>query len=104
MENVLSGLARERCLIYLDDVLVTGHMLEEHISNLREVFTRLSKAGSKLILANCTLAQCKVDFLGYIVSWEGISADQKKVRAVTGFPTPRDLMSLRAFLGLLSYY
>ena len=43
-------------------------------------------------------------FLGYVVSANGIAADPEKVRAVTGFPTPTDLRSLRAFLGLTSYY
>ena len=41
MEEVLRGLAREKCLIYLDDVLVMGRMFYEHLSNLQEIFTRL---------------------------------------------------------------
>ena len=45
-----------------------------------------------------------MEFLGYIVSGGGISADPKKVRAVTEYPRPNDLRALRAFLGLLSYY
>ncbi len=42
--------------------------------------------------------------MGYVVSGAGIAADPKKVRAVTAFPTPSDLKSLRSFLGLTSYY
>ena len=104
MEKVLHGLAREKCLIYLDDVLVISRTFQEHLDNLRKVFTRLSKAGLRLKPAKCKLARWQVEFLGYVVSEGGISADQKKIRAVTEFPTPTDLRSLRAFLGLLSYY
>ena len=104
MEKVLHDLAREKYLIYLDDVLVIGHTFQEHLDNLREVFTRPSKAGLRLKPAKCKLARRQVEFLGYVVSEGGISADQKKIRAVTEFPTPTDLRSLRAFLGLLSYY
>ena len=45
-----------------------------------------------------------MEFLGYIVSGGGISADPKKIRAVTEYPTPTDLRGLRAYLGLLFYY
>ena len=41
MEVVLSGLARECCMIYLDDVLVVGRTLEEHNTNLAEVPKRI---------------------------------------------------------------
>ena len=56
MEEVLRGLAREKCLVYLDDVLVIGRTFDEHLSNLREVFNRLSEAGLKLKPAKCKLA------------------------------------------------
>ena len=38
METVLAGLAQERCIVYLDDILVIGRTFEEHLRNLREVF------------------------------------------------------------------
>lgn len=101
---MLAGLAREKCLTYIDDILVIGRTFREHLSNLREVFARLSTAGLKLKPAKCRLAREEVKFLGYVVSASGISADPEKVRAMTDFPTPGDLKSLRAFLGLTSYY
>ena len=104
MEGVLAGLARERCLVYLDDVLVMGKTFAEHLYNLREVFGRLSTAGLKLKPAKCHLMKEEVLFLGYVVSARGISADPEKVRAMVEFPTPCNLRSLRAFLGLTSHY
>ena len=104
MESVLSGLAREKCLVYLDDVLVIGRTFQEHLTNLKEVFTRLAKAGLKLKPSKCKLARGELDFLGYVVSGNRISVDSKKVAAVTEYPTLVDLKSLRAFLGLASYY
>ena len=97
MEGVLSGLARDKCLIYLDDVLVVGRTFTEHIRNLREVLTRLSRAGLKLKPAKCKLVQQHS-------SGTLFPADSQKVRVVTEFPTPADLKSLRSFLGLTSYY
>ena len=100
MEGVLAGLAREKCLIYLDDILVMGRTFTEHLSNLREVFNRLSAAGLKLKSAKCCLVRKQV----LLVSANAADHHPEKVRAVTEFPTPTDLKSLRAFLGLTSYY
>ena len=104
MENVLAGLARDKCLVYLDDILVIGQSLDEHLSNLREVFSRLQRAGLRLKPTKCKLLRKEVEFLGHVVSRYGIKADPKKVTAVAEFPPPKDLRALRAFLGLTSYY
>ena len=104
MENILAGLAREKCIVYLDDILVMGKTFEEHISNLREVFSHLSRAGLKLKPRKCKLLHKEVEFLGYVVSASGVAADPKKVSAVADFPRPTDLRSLRTFVGLTSYY
>lgn len=97
-------MAREKCLIYLNDVLVIGQTFSEHLSYLCDVFNCFATAGLKLKPAKCQLARKEVSFLEYMVSADETSADSAKVRAVTNFPTPRDLRSLRAFLGLTSYY
>ena len=82
MVTVFSGLARDKCFIYLDDVLVVGQTFEEHLSNLREVFTRLKEAGLKLKPSKCHLAKPQVTYLGYVVSKQRITADPAKVAAV----------------------
>ena len=68
MERVLAGLAKDKCLVYLDDVLVIGEILCEHLGNLRAVFECLSSAGLKLKPVKCRLVKSEVTFLGYVVS------------------------------------
>ena len=53
MEIVLSGLARDKCLVYLDDVLVIGKSLEEHNQNLEKVPERIREAGLRLRPKKC---------------------------------------------------
>jgi hypothetical protein len=48
METVLGGLTYDSCLVYLDDVIVIGRTLEEHLLNLRKVFQRFREACLKL--------------------------------------------------------
>ena len=104
MEVVLHGLARRGCLDYLDDIIVIGRTLEEHNINLINVLQRLRKAFLKLKPPKCKIAQLEVEYLGHIVSQEGIRTDPKKLQAVKEFPLPGNVKTLRSFLGLASYY
>ena len=104
MNNVLSGLVPQACLDYIDDVLVYGRTFEQHQENLEAVLRRLRDAGLKLKPAKCHLAQERVKYLGYVVSQDGLSADEDKVRAVRNFPRPTCVKQVRSFVGLTSYY
>ena len=104
MEYVLAGLARTSCMVYIDDILVVGETFEDHLLNLRKVFDQLWEAGLCLKPTKCHLAKTQVEYLGYIVSAQGIAADPTKVEAIKSFPVPANLKNLRSFLGLASYY
>ena len=104
MEVVLSGLARDACLVYLDDIIVIGKTLEQHNAHLEQVLTRIRDAGLRLKPKKCKVAQQKVEYLGHVVSAEGVRTDLKKQEAVAKYPPPSDARSLRSFLGLASYY
>jgi len=101
---VLKGLARDICKVYLDDILVMGRTFEEHLHNLYCVFDHLHNAGLRLKPSKCHLVMKEVEYLGYVISDQGVAADPKKVKAVQEFPTPTNLKQLRSFLGLASYY
>ena len=68
MEVVLSGLTRDGCLVYLDDVLVMGKTMEEHNQNLAKVLDRLHAAGLQHKPKKCCFAQLEVEYLGHAVS------------------------------------
>ena len=104
MEIVLSGLARDGCHVYLDDVLVFGKTLDEHNRNLARVLTRLRQAGLKLKPKKFRFAQLSVEYLGHVVSAAGVQTDPSKLQAVRCFPRPTDVKTLRSFVGLASYY
>ena len=48
MELTLAGLHWERCLVYIDDVIVFGKSVRETLDNLKLVFERFRKANLKL--------------------------------------------------------
>jgi hypothetical protein len=104
MECILSGLNMEQCLIYIDDIIIFGSTVDEHLQRLTRVFDRLREAGLKLQPKKCHLVQERVKYLGHIVSAGGVQPDPEKLQAVTAYPIPVNVKQLRQFLGLTNYY
>ena len=101
MEFVFVGVVGKKCL---DDIIILGRTVEEHNHNLIDGLERLRAAGLRLKPKKCKFAQLEVDYLGHVVSKEGVRSDSKKLEAVREFPTPTCVKTLRSFLGLASYY
>uniref|UniRef100_A0A2N9HQ68 Retrotransposon gag domain-containing protein n=1 Tax=Fagus sylvatica TaxID=28930 RepID=A0A2N9HQ68_FAGSY len=55
-------------------------------------------------LSKCEFWLDKVTFLGHVISREGISVDPNKVEAVVKWERPTNVIEVRSFLGLASYY
>ena len=104
MERVLSGLHWKKCLVYLDDVIVFGTTFENTLQNLTVVLQRFREANLKLKAKKCTFFKKSVQYLGHIVSEEGISCDPEKIKAVKEWTDPRNKNEVQSFLGLASYY
>ena len=104
MEKAVGDMNLLQVLVYLDDLIVFGKSLEEHEERLLKVLDRLEEVGLKLSLDKCQFCQPKVKYLGHIISADGIATDPEKIKAVTNWPRPTDLKSLRSFLGFCGYY
>ncbi|GFT89899.1 retrovirus-related Pol polyprotein from transposon 412 [Trichonephila clavipes] len=81
-----------------------GRTFEEHIQNIRKVLSKLSDANLKLNPSKCKFFQKEVNYLGHIISAEGVRTDPEKVSAVKKWKRPENLRELRSFLGLCTYY
>lgn len=104
MQELLAGLIWQKCLVFVDDVLVFGRSWEEHCSNLREVLVRIRESGLLLKPSKCEFGLKKTEFLGHVVSDEGIGPDPAKVRKIREFPLMKCVRDVQAFLGLAGYY
>jgi hypothetical protein len=89
--------------VYLDDILISGTDAENHLRNLRQLLQRLSDRGLRCKLEKCQFAQPSVEYLGHKLSRNGI-AKGSKIDAVKAMPPPRNVSSLRAFLGSVQFY
>jgi hypothetical protein len=88
MELALQGLQWETCLVYVDDIIVFGVDLAQHMSRVDEVLSRIKDAGLKLCPDKCNVLQTEVTFLGHVVSAKGIKPDPNNVAKVINWPVP----------------
>jgi hypothetical protein len=102
MGLVLQGLERVRP--YIDDVIINSRSVGEHLGDLAALMQRLHQHGIKVAPRKMHIGCQRVKYLGHVLTPQGISVDPDKVRALTAMPVPTNVSTLRAWLGLASYY
>ncbi|KAJ9558601.1 hypothetical protein OSB04_013215 [Centaurea solstitialis] len=104
MNRVFRPYLRKFVLVFFDDILIYSRSLTEHLEHLRLVFEKLRAEGLYCNRKKCAFGQEQVDYLGHIVSKDGVMADPAKVTAMLAWPIPTNIRELRGFLGLTGYY
>jgi hypothetical protein len=83
----------------MDDLLIiTKITLDEHLQKMETVFTRLRDAGLKVNAAKSSFCAHEIEYLGYILTREGIKPQPKKVQAMLALNPPNNVKELRNFL------
>ena len=95
IDQLIQGIPRT--VAYLDDILISGRIMEEHNRNLRAVFMRLRDAGLRLKGDKCEFWNSLISYLGCRIDSEGIHPTQDKVNAICKAPTPKNVSELRSF-------
>lgn len=76
------------CLIYLDDIIIYSDTIDGHLKRLVAVFQWLEQSALKLKGSKCEFFQDQIDYLGYIVSANGVHTDTKKIKVIKEWPVP----------------
>ena len=103
MDIVLKDLVGEECYVFIDDVIIFSKTAAEHAARLENVLARFEKANLQLHPGKCVIAKPQVNYLGYVLSGNGVSASADKVEAVKNYPTPKNVRDVRTFLGLAGF-
>ena len=89
--NAVLGDVRHCALAFVDDIIVFSETFEDHVKHLEAVFERLRKANLRLKISKCEFVKKKLNYLGHVLSDDGISVDSSKVSVV-----PRHHQTLQA--------
>lgn len=104
MNEVFSEQLRKFVLVFFDDILIYSKNEKEHLLHLKAVLEILRSHQLFVKKSKCSFNCPKVEYLGHIISPEGVSADQEKIQAMKEWPKPNCVRALRGFLGLTGYY
>jgi len=91
--------------VFINDLLcITKCSLDDHLSKLRRVLIRLRHAGLKVNAAKWSFCAIETEYLGYVLTGEGIKPQPKKVHAILVQMLPQNVTQLHRFLGMVQYY
>jgi len=104
MHQVLRPFMGKFVVVYFDDILIYNPTWASHFEHLRAVFSMLRTERLFVNQKKCSFFTTFVTFLGFVVSTDGVHADQSKIDVVLEWPHPKTLHDVRSFHGLASFY
>ena len=104
MNKVLGQAMYKYAIAYLDDVIIYSSTFQEHLNHLAEVFSKFRSAGLKLKMSKCQFLMKEINYLGHVISKNGISPDPEKTRAISELRPPQNVREVRSVVGMASYY
>lgn len=104
MNDISKPYLRRFVLVFFDDILVYSQSLADHVNHLKIVLSTLAKHHLYANKSKCMFAYMEVEYLGRLISGEGVKAGPKKTAAMQQWSTPTDVKALKEFLGLTGYY
>ena len=69
-------------VVYFDDILIYSKSKDQHLTHLEQVCTTLRKESLYANLKKCSFFTDKVIFLGFVVSFGGVSTNPQKIKAL----------------------
>jgi len=104
MNGILQEYLRKFVLAFFDDILIYSKTWEEHLEHLDQVLKTLQQHQFYANYKKCELGKQEVQYLGHIISRQGVQMDPHKVSVILQRATPKSLKALRGFIGLTEYY
>lgn len=84
--------------------MILSETVEENLTILKEVLIILKKYGFELNIEKCQFLKNHIEFLGYMISGDGITLSTRHTEAILKFNKPQNVVELQRFLALASYF
>ncbi|SOV02231.1 uncharacterized protein UDID_19150 [Ustilago sp. UG-2017a] len=104
MNDTFKGMLDRSLIIYLDDLLIYSSTLEQHQGHVSAVLACLRQAGLYAKAEKCQFSTSQTEFLGFVVSDQGVSMDPSKTEVITNWPVLTPVHDVQVFLGFCNFY
>jgi transposase InsO family protein len=104
MNTIFRDLIDRGLVVYIDDLLIYTATEDEHERIVKEVLKRLKDNNLAVAPEKCEWHKSEVEFLGYMISENGISMSLDKVQTILDWETPKNVKDVQAFLGFANFY
>nr|KAG5690638.1 hypothetical protein BaRGS_022137 [Batillaria attramentaria] len=101
VEDILKD--TEHVLYYFDDILIFSEDNNSHEKHLDDVLQKLHSRNMKVNRGKSQLRKTEIEFLGHIISGDGVKPDPAKVEALMNMPDPKNVTELQRMLGLINF-
>ncbi|KAK1606824.1 hypothetical protein QYE76_030497 [Lolium multiflorum] len=91
-------------IVFIDDILIYSKDKAEHAEHLRIVLQTLREHQLYAKFSKCEFWLDQVEFLGHVISKDGIAVNPSKVASVLDWEAPKNVKEIRGFLGMAGYY
>ena len=104
MNDIFRPYLDQFIIVYLDDLCIYSRNEAEHEEHLSLVLSTLREHKLYANASKCALFQTKIEFLGHVVSHDGIRPDPSKLSAIAEWPAPSNPTEVLSFHGLANFY
>ena len=104
INDVLHGMLDVLCTAYIDDILIYSNSKKKHREHVQKILGALRGAGLQADIDKCEFHVTEVNYLGLIITSNGIRMDCHKVSAVQQWSTPTCVWDVQAFIGFANFY
>ena len=104
MNNVMHKYLDKFVVVFIDDILIYWKSEEEHKEHLKSVLKKLWEHQLYAKFTKCDFFKDKIQYLGHVVTKEGIFVNPEKIKAIEEWPVPKDITDVQSFMGITRYY
>ena len=104
MNDIFGDLLDNCVIVYLDNILIYSDDETSHVQHVRDILQQLRQHSLFTQEDKCLFHTTSVEYLGYILSPEGLTMADNKVKCIQDWPEPCKVCDIQSFLGVANFY